>query len=236
MADASLRPSFPTLLQHFFVDHLHQQRAVSPNTIAAYRDTFKLLLLYAGKAIGKSPTCLSLRDLDATLILGFLDHLERNRSNSVSSRNARLSAIRSFLKYAAHHDLSTLVTIEHGLAIPSKRHDKAVLGFLTKPEMEAIIAAPDQRSWVGGGIVCCSHCSTTPAHEYRRPSIYGSATSSWTYRLWHISMGKDGRGGAFRSGKRQQALFDNGSASSPGPKIPTSCFQIARAGSCHARA
>jgi len=89
---------------------------------------------------------------------------------------------------------------------------------------------------LGGGIVRCSHCSTTPAHEYRRPSIYGSATSSWTYRLWHISMGKDGRGGACRSGKRQQALFDNGSASSPGPKIPTSCFQIARAGSCHARA
>jgi integrase/recombinase XerD len=149
MADASLHPSFPTLLQHFFVDHLHQQRAVSPNTIAAYRDTFKLLLLYAEKAIGKPPTGLSLRDLDATLILGFLDHLERNRGNSVRSRNARLSAIRSFLKYAAHHDLSTLATIEHGLAIPSKRHDKPVLGFLTKPEMEAIIAAPDQRSWVG---------------------------------------------------------------------------------------
>lgn len=149
MADASLHSSFPTLLQHFFVDHLHQQRAVSTNTIAAYRDTFKLLLLYAEKAIGKSPTGLSLRDLDATLILGFLDHLERNRGNSVRSRNARLSAIRSFLKYAAHHDLSTLATIEHGLAIPSKRHDKPVLGFLTKPEMETIIAAPDRLGWVG---------------------------------------------------------------------------------------
>lgn len=147
MADAS--PSFPTLLQHFFVDYLRQQRAVSPSTVAAYRDTFRLLLGFAEKTIGKAPTDLVLGDVDTALILGFLDHLERDRGNSVSSRNARLSAIRSFLKYAAHHDLTSLATIEHSLAIPQKRHDKAVLGFLTRPEMEAIIAAPDRRSWIG---------------------------------------------------------------------------------------
>lgn len=98
---------------------------------------------------GRAPTDLMLSDLDATLILAFLDDLERSRGNSVRSRNARLSAIRSFLKYAAHQDLTALATIERNLAIPQKRHDKAVLGFLTRPEMEAIIAAPDVRTWAG---------------------------------------------------------------------------------------
>jgi site-specific recombinase XerD len=149
MADSLTRPSFPTLLQQFFVGHLRQQRAVSPSTIAAYRDTFRLLLAFAQTAIGKAPTDLALADLNASLILGFLDHLERDRNNSTRSRNARLAAIRSFLKYAAHHDLSSLAVIEHSLAIPTKRHDKPVLGFLTRPEMDAIIAAPDPRSWVG---------------------------------------------------------------------------------------
>ncbi len=142
-------PSFPMLLQRFFVDHLRQQRAVSPSTIAAYRDTFKLLLAFAEKAIGKSPTGLVLADLDATLVLAFLDYLERERKNSVRSRNARLSAIRSFLKYAAHEDVTVLAVIERSLAVPQKRHDKAVLGFLSRPEMEAIIAAPDCTTWAG---------------------------------------------------------------------------------------
>ena len=142
-------PSFPMLLQRFFVDHLRQQRAVSPSTVAAYRDTFKLLLAFAEKAIGKAPTDLVLADLDATLVLAFLDHLERERKNSVRSRNARLSAIRSFLKYAAHEDLTVLAVIERSLAVPQKRHDKAVLGFLTRPEMEAIVAAPDCATWAG---------------------------------------------------------------------------------------
>lgn len=147
MVDAT--PSFPMLLQRFFVDHLRQQRAVSPSTIAAYRDTFKLLLAFAEKAIGKVPTDLTLADLDATVILSFLDHLERERKNSVRSRNARLSAIRTFLKYAAHEDLTALAVIERSLAVPQKRHDKEVLGFLTRPDMEAIIAAPDRTTWAG---------------------------------------------------------------------------------------
>lgn len=149
MGDPSLHPTFPALLQRFFVDHLRQQRAVSPCTVAAYRDTFRLLLGFAQATTGKMPTDLTLGDLDASLILGFLDHLERDRGNSVRSRNARLSAIRSFLKYAAHQDLSSLAIIERSLSIPQKRHDKAVLGFLTRPEMEAIIAAPDRHSWAG---------------------------------------------------------------------------------------
>ncbi|WP_010165166.1 tyrosine-type recombinase/integrase [Sphingomonas sp. PAMC 26617] len=149
MADFLAPPSFPTLLQRFFTEYLREHRAVSPSTVAAYRDTFRLLLLFAQKTIGKSPTKIALADLEATLILAFLDHLERERGNTVRSRNARLSAIRAFLKYAAHQDLTALATIEHALAVPQKRCDKAVLGFLTRPEMEAIIDAPDRRCWAG---------------------------------------------------------------------------------------
>lgn len=149
MADATSHLSFPMLLQRFFVDYLRQQRAVSPNTVAAYRDTFRLLLAFAEKRLRKTPTALTLDDLQPTLILGFLDHLEHDRGNSARSRNARLAAIRSFLKYSAHQDVTALATIQHCLAIPTKRHDRAVLGFLTRPEMDAIITAPTQRSWVG---------------------------------------------------------------------------------------
>ncbi|MBK6491644.1 MAG: site-specific integrase [Sphingomonadales bacterium] len=149
MADPISRLSFPAILQRFFVEYLRQHRAVSPSTVAAYRDTFRLLLAFAEQTVGKVPTSLTLDDLDAELILGFLDHLERERGNSVRSRNARLAAIRSFLKYAAHQDLTALATIERSLSIPQKRCDKPVLGFLSRPEMEAIIVAPDTRSWAG---------------------------------------------------------------------------------------
>ena len=114
-------PSFPTLLQRFFVEHLGQQRAVSPRTIAAYRDTFRLLLGFAEARIGKAPATFSMTDFNAKLILDFLDYLERDRQNAVRSRNARLVALRSFLKYAAHHDLTTLAVIEQALSIPMKR-------------------------------------------------------------------------------------------------------------------
>ena len=141
MADPISTPSFSILLQRFFVEHLGRQRAVSPRTIAAYRDTFRLLLSFAEARIGKAPTALALADLDAQLILTFLDHLEKDRKNGARSRNARLAALRSFLKYAAHHDLTALPVIEQALAIPMKRFDRPVLGFLSRQEMQAILAA-----------------------------------------------------------------------------------------------
>jgi len=149
MADPISTPSFSTLLQRFFVEHLGRQRAVSPRTIAAYRDTFRLLLSFAEARIGKAPTALVLIDLDARLILSFLDHLEKDRNNGARSRNARLAALRSFLKYAAHYDLTALPVIEQALAIPMKRFDRPVLGFLSRQEMQAIIEAPDPRTWAG---------------------------------------------------------------------------------------
>ena len=149
MADPISMPSFSTLLQRFFVEHLGRQRAVSPRTIAAYRDTFRLLLSFAEARIGKAPTALALVDLDARLILDFLDHLEKERNNGARSRNARLAALRSFLKYAAHYDLTALPVIEQALAIPMKRFDRPVLGFLSRQEMQAILEAPDPRTWAG---------------------------------------------------------------------------------------
>lgn len=149
MADPQQPPPFATLLQRFFAEHLTQHRAVSPRTIAAYRDTFRLLLLFIERRIGKAPVAVVLADLDASLVLAFLDHLETERRNGARTRNARLTAIRSFLCYAAHHDLSVLPTIQRTLAIPVKRFDRPMLGFLSRDDMQAVLDAPDAQSWVG---------------------------------------------------------------------------------------
>jgi integrase/recombinase XerD len=137
------------LLQSFFLEHLGCHRAVSPRTIAAYRDCFRLLLQFAEQHIGKSPTAFALTDLNASLALAFLDHLERDRRNGVRTRNLRLAALRSFLKYAAHHDISAIQVIEKALAVPMKRFDRPMLGFLARPEMQAILDAPPSTTWVG---------------------------------------------------------------------------------------
>jgi len=142
-------PSFAMLVQRFFTEHLTHHRAVSPRTVAAYGDTFRLLLQFAERHTCKSPTHLKLVDLDAKLVLAFLDHLERDRNNGPRSRNARLAALRSFLKYAAHHDLSALGVIEQALAVPMKRFDRPMLGFLTRQEMQVILDAPDTATWAG---------------------------------------------------------------------------------------
>lgn len=142
-------PSLPTLVQRFFVEHLAQHRAVSHQTVAAYRDALRLLLGFAAQRLHRTPSAITLQELDAPLLLAFLDHLENERGNSVRSRNARLAAIRTFLKYAGHHDLDTLATIERGLAIPQKRFDRPMVGFLSRDEIRAIIEAPDASTWAG---------------------------------------------------------------------------------------
>ena len=145
----SIAPSFASLLQRFFVEHLKHHREVSPCTVAAYRDTFRLLLPFAERHTGKPMMSFSLTDLDSKLILAFLDHLENERGNGARSRNARLAAIRSFLRYAAHHDISALPVIEHTLAVPMKRFDRPMLGFLSREEMRAVLEGPDPTQWVG---------------------------------------------------------------------------------------
>jgi integrase/recombinase XerD len=138
----------PTL-QAFFTDRLITQRHVSPHTIAAYRDTLRLLLGYAAERTGQAPSALDLTDLDAPLIGAFLDHLETERANSVRTRNARLAAIHSLFRYAALAHPEHAESIARVLAIPPKRFDRALITYLTEPEVDALLAACDQATWTG---------------------------------------------------------------------------------------
>jgi integrase/recombinase XerD len=138
----------PTL-QAFFTDRLIGQRQASPHTIAAYRDTLRLLLTFAAQRTGKQPSLLDVDDLDAPLIGAFLDHLEHERGNSPRTRNARLAAIRSLFRYAALRHPEHAATIGRVLAIPPKRFERALITFLTEPEIAALLAAPDRGTWTG---------------------------------------------------------------------------------------
>jgi integrase/recombinase XerD len=138
----------PTL-QAFFTDRLARQRQASSHTIAAYRDTFKLLLIFAEQQTGKPPSNLDVIDLDAPLISAFLNHLETDRGNSVRTRNARLAAIHSLFRYAALQHPDHAAVIQRVLAIPPKRCDRALITYLTEKEIAALLAAPDQSTWTG---------------------------------------------------------------------------------------
>jgi integrase/recombinase XerD len=140
---------FPQLLQDFFLRRLITQRGASARTVEAYRDAFELLLGFAERRTGKPPSALSLADLDAPLVLDFLDHLETERGNTARTRNARLAAIHSFMRYAAIRDPASLPVTARVLAIPAKRFDRPVLGYLTREQVAAILAAPDRRTWSG---------------------------------------------------------------------------------------
>lgn len=140
---------FAAMLQRFFVDRLIQQQAVSPRTVAAYRDTFRLLLAFAERSRGKPPARLTLGDFDAELILDFLTHLEGERHNTVRSRNARLAAVRAFARYVALQCPPALHLVQRILAIPMKRFDKPLLGFLARDEVRALLIAPDTSTWYG---------------------------------------------------------------------------------------
>jgi site-specific recombinase XerD len=138
----------PTL-QAFFSERLIRERHASPHTIAAYRDTMKLLLGFAAERISVEPCKLDLDQLDAPLIGAFLDHLEQERGCSARTRNTRLAAIRSLFRYAALRHPEHAQTIERVLAIPPKRHERALVTFLTEEEIDALLAAPDRSTWTG---------------------------------------------------------------------------------------
>lgn len=138
-----------TLIERFFTDRLIRQRSVSANTIGSYRDTFRLLFTFAQARLRKQPSALSLDDLDAPFIGAFLTDLEMKRGVSAKTRNLRLTAIRSFFRFVSFEEPAHSALIQRVLAIPSKRHDKRQVHFLTRPEIEAILAAPDRRMWLG---------------------------------------------------------------------------------------
>jgi len=138
----------PTL-QAFFTDRLIRQRQASPHTVAAYRDTVKLLLAFAFARTSIEPSRLGIQDLDAPLIGEFLNHLETERGNSVRTRNARLAAVHSLFRYAALHHPEHAASIQRVLAIPPKRFDRNIVTYLTEPEIDALLHAPDHNTWLG---------------------------------------------------------------------------------------
>ncbi|MFN7998419.1 MAG: site-specific integrase [Bryobacteraceae bacterium] len=140
---------FPALLQSFFTTRLMTQRRVSPHTIASYRDTFRLLLQFAQKKVHKTPSQLSMEDLDASLIGAFLDDLQTRRGNGPRSRNLRLTAVRSFFRYAALEAPGHAALIQRVLAIPNQRQPRAMVDFLTRPEIDALLAVPNRETWLG---------------------------------------------------------------------------------------
>jgi len=142
---SSLAPT----LEAFFTERLIGQRHASPNTVAAYRDAWRLLLRFAHERTGKEPNHLDIADLDAALVAGFLDHLEQQRHNSVRTRNARLAAIRSFFRYAALGHPEHAALIARVLDIPAKRCERKDVAYLNEAEVDALLAAPDRATWTG---------------------------------------------------------------------------------------
>src|SRR6516165_5425106 len=141
---ASLAP----LLERFFTQRLMQQRQASPHTISSYRDTFRQFLKFTQARVQKPPSRLTIEEIDAPLIVAFLDDLER-RGLSIRSRNLRLSAFHSFFRYAAFELPTHAAQIQRILAIPSKRFTRTLVQFLTRPEVDALLAAPDRHTWFG---------------------------------------------------------------------------------------
>jgi site-specific recombinase XerD len=144
-----LHASLPSLLQGYFTQRLMAQLHASPHTVASYRDTFRLLLAFAQERLGKAPTLLTPQDLDAPFIGSFLNHLEKDRANGAASRNIRLAAIHSFFRYVALQEPSLGALAQRVLAIPCKRRRTRPIDFLTRSEIEALLATPDQTTRTG---------------------------------------------------------------------------------------
>ena len=141
--------SFPSLLQSFFTDRLLRQRAASPHTIAGYRDCFRLLLQFAKERLGKMPSQLRIEDLDAPFIGLFLEHLERTRNNSARTRNARLAAVHSFFRYVTLEEPAHALHCQRVLAVPNKRHVQRPIEFLSREEIDALLAVVNPSTWIG---------------------------------------------------------------------------------------
>ena len=137
------------LLERFFTQRLMQQRQASPHTVSSYRDTFRQFLKFTEQRLHKAPSQLNFQDIDAPLVMAFLDHLEMHQGVSIRSRNLRLTALHSFFRFAAFEAPAHSAQIQRVLAIPSKRFTRTLVQFLTRPEVDALLAAPDQRTWSG---------------------------------------------------------------------------------------
>lgn len=142
-------PNLPLLVQRFFTDRLLGQLGASSHTVASYRDTFRLLLCFSAKCLKRAPSDLHLEDLDVSFLGKFLEHLERDRQNSIRTRNNRLCALRAFFRYVSLCEPAFALHCQRVLAIPAKRYDRGPVEFLTEEETAALVAAPDPETWIG---------------------------------------------------------------------------------------
>lgn len=149
MSANNTEANFASLLQRFFTERLIQQKNASPRTVSSYRDTFRLFLQFAQRRLRKPPTRIELADLDTSLVSAFLDHLESDRHNTIRTRNARFAALRSFLQYAGLMAPTALGTIRGVMAMPMKRFQRRLVGYLSREEIEALLNAPDPGTWCG---------------------------------------------------------------------------------------
>jgi len=147
-----------SLVERFFTDRLVRQQRASPHTIASYRDAFRLLLRFAQERLAKAPSALAIEDLDATFVGAFLDHVEQHRRNTARTRNVRLAAIHAFFRYVAISEPAHLDRCRRILAIPVKRHERRPIAYLTRAEIDAVLATPDVSTWIGrrDRALCCS--------------------------------------------------------------------------------
>lgn len=141
--------NFPALLQRFFTDRLCAQLGASPCTVACYRDTFRLLLVFAAERLDRPPSQIHIEDLDVPLLGAFLDQLEQVRGNAARTRNTRLAALRAFFRYIAFSEPACALQCQRILAIPAKRHERRPVEFLADDEVDALVASPDVDTWIG---------------------------------------------------------------------------------------
>ncbi len=210
--------TFPALLQRFFTDRLCTQMEASANTIASYRDTFRLLLRFSGERTGKAPTRLRIEDLDADLIGDFLLHVETSRRNGARSRNTRLSAIRSFFRFVAISEPAHLLHCQQVLAMPDKRYVKRSVTFLDSGEIAALLAAPDRSTWIDQrdhAILLVALQTGLRASELiglrRRDVVLGTGAQ-------YAATASAGRNAARRCAATPSSCWNTGSRSGAGPR------------------
>lgn len=203
---------FSSLIQCFFTQHLCEHKQVSPRTITAYRDTFRLLFAFLQERTGRSPNDLEIADLDAPTVLAFLDYLESTRENTPRSRNARLAAIRSFFRFASARDVDHLAIVNRVLAIPSKRTNRPLITFLTRPEISAILGTLDRETWLGSrdyALLLTMYNTGARAFELTHMRCGQVSFSSPTMIQLH---GKGRKDRAFLFGRKLPACWSIGSA------------------------
>ena len=187
---------FPTLLQSFFTQRLIAQRNASPHTIASYRDTFRLLLRFAQKRLPKSPSQLALENLNAPFLGTFLHDLENHRANGARSRNLRLTAIRSFFRYAALETPQHSALIQRVLAIPNKRQPRPPVDFLTPPEIRALLAVPNRNTRLGRRDHALLLTAVQTGYGFPKSQPFDRATSRFARVRTSVVKEKGGRSDA----------------------------------------